>query len=174
MRPIFSALFLSATLGLGTAHAAGTLSSGDRTFIAKVSQGGMFEVAAGQLGAVQGSTQDIRDQGTTEAHDHALVGAKLKSIAAASGVTFPATLNAQFQQELDALKALSGRALDAAYLKEWNWSMQKMAAHSPRRPNPATTRSCEPLPPKLIGSFCVISGSWTLLVLDGGAGYPRA
>ena len=46
------------------------------------------------------------------------MGAKLKSIAAASGVTFPATLNAQFQQELDALKALSGRALDAAYLKD--------------------------------------------------------
>ena len=118
MRPILSALLLSATLGLGTAHAASTLSSVDRTFIAKVSQGGMFEVAAGQLGAIQGSTQDIRDQGTTEAHDHALVGAKLKSIAAASGTTFSDTLNAQFQQDLDALKALSGRAFDAAYLKD--------------------------------------------------------
>ena len=118
MRPILSALLLSATFGLGTAHAASALSSADRTFIAKVSQGGMFEVAAGQLGAVKGNTQDIRDQGTTEAHDHALVGAKLKSIAAEEGVTFPSALNAQFQQELDALKALSGHAFDAAYLKD--------------------------------------------------------
>jgi putative membrane protein len=118
VRPILSALLLSTTVGLAVAHAASTVSSTDRTFIAKVSQGGMFEVAAGQLGAAQGSTQDIRDQGATEAHDHALVGAKLKSIASEAGVMFPDTLNAQFQQELDALKALSGRAFDAAYLKD--------------------------------------------------------
>ena len=118
MRPILSALLLSATLGLGTPYAASTVSSADRTFIAKVSQGGMFEVAAGQLGAVQGSTQDVRDQGTTEAHDHALVGTKLKSIASEVGIAFPDALNAQFQQELDALKALSGRAFDIAYLKD--------------------------------------------------------
>jgi putative membrane protein len=103
---------------LVTAHAADTVSAADRAFIAMVSQGGMFEVKAGALGASQGSTQDIRDQGTTEEHDHQLVGDKLKSIVSAAGVTFPDTLNTQFQKELDDLKALSGPAFDAAYLKD--------------------------------------------------------
>lgn len=95
-----------------------TVSTADRSFIAMVSQGGMFEVQAGQLAADQGSTQDIKDQGTTEAHDHQWVGDKLKSIASDAGVTFPDTLNPKFQKEFDDLKALSGKAFDAAYLRD--------------------------------------------------------
>ncbi|WP_173571091.1 DUF4142 domain-containing protein [Acetobacter conturbans] len=95
-----------------------SVSTSDRSFIAMVSQGGMFEVKAGQLGADQGSTQDIRDQGTTEAHDHALVGSKLKSIASGAGIDIPDTLNASFQKKFDDLKALSGTAFDAEYLRD--------------------------------------------------------
>lgn len=100
------------------ATAAGTVSAADRRFVAMVSQGGMFEVLAGKAGAEQGSTQDIKDQGATEAHDHALVGAKLKSIASDAGLAMPGALNATFQKELDDLKALSGSAFDTAYLKD--------------------------------------------------------
>ncbi len=117
MRYIVPALLLSAAFSL-TAYAADMVSSADRTFIAKVSQGGMFEVAAGEAGAAQGDTQDVRDQGATEAHDHTLVGAKLKTIATGAGVTFPDTLSAAFQHELDRLKAMSGRSFDAAYLQD--------------------------------------------------------
>jgi len=95
-----------------------SLSAADRAFIAMVSQGGMFEVAAGEVGASQGAMQDIRDQGNTEQHDHALVGAKLKTIATSLGITFPDTLNPQFQKELDVLKAASGEAFDALYLHD--------------------------------------------------------
>ncbi len=101
-----------------SAFAADPVSAADRNFIAMVSQGGMFEVEAGQVGATQGSTQDIRDQGTTEANDHTLVGAKLKDIASAAGVSFPDSLNAQFQKELDDLKAQSGRSFDELYLRD--------------------------------------------------------
>nr|WP_321983585.1 DUF4142 domain-containing protein [uncultured Lichenicoccus sp.] len=89
----------------------------DEAFVAKVSQGGMFEVKLGQVAADQGSSQDIRDQGNTEQHDHMLVGDKLKSIASGIGITFPATLNAQFQGKLDHLKSLLGSAFDGAYLR---------------------------------------------------------
>ncbi len=101
-----------------TAQAADAVSTADRSFIAMVSQGGMFEVKAGQLGAEQGHTQDIKDQGATEAHDHQLVGEKLKSIAGDAGIQFPDMLNAGFQKKLDDLKALSGEAFDAAYLRD--------------------------------------------------------
>jgi putative membrane protein len=113
-----TAVVLMAFVGLTVAHAADSVSAADRAFVAMVSQGGMFEVKAGQVGADQGNTQDIKDQGATEAHDHQLVGDKLKSIAAEAGLQFPDTLNAQFQNELDVLKALSGPAFDAAYLRD--------------------------------------------------------
>ncbi len=104
--------------GASMARAADAVSAADRSFVATVSQGGLFEVKAGQLGEAQGATQDIRDQGNTEAHDHRLVGDTLKSIATAADIEVGDTLNAQFQKKLDALKALSGEAFDAAYLRE--------------------------------------------------------
>ena len=105
-------------VSLPAARAASAVSAADTAFVAKVSQGGMFEVKAGQLAADQGHDQDIRDQGATEAHDHALVGDKLKSIASKAGITLADSLNVQFQKELDDLKALSGTAFDASYLKD--------------------------------------------------------
>ncbi len=111
-------IYLVVAVGLAGAARAADLSAQDRTFVATVSQGGMFEVAAGQVGAQQGSTADIRDQGNTEAHDHTGVGDKLKSIASANGLDFPSTLNPQFEKELDSLKSLSGTAFDAAYLQD--------------------------------------------------------
>ena len=108
-----------ASLAGASAYAAATsaaAASTDRKFVAMVSQGGMFEVKAGQLAADQGATQDIKDQGTTEAHDHALVGKALTEAAADAGIPFPDTLNATFQKQLDDLKAKSGTAFDAAYL----------------------------------------------------------
>ena len=90
----------------------------DRAFVAKVSQGGMFEVQAGQLAEQKGSAQDIRDFGTMEAHDHTLVGDKLKAISGREGVTVPAELNAQFAAKFAHLKSLSGAPFDDAYMSE--------------------------------------------------------
>jgi putative membrane protein len=42
----------------------------------------------------------------------------LKSIADAAGVTFPDTPNAQFQKQLNDLKAQSGPQFDAVYLRD--------------------------------------------------------
>jgi len=118
MKAIRLGLITTAVIGAGVAYGADTLSNADRSFVAMVSQGGMFEVKAGEVGARQGNTQDIIDQATTEVHDHKLVGDKLKSIATANGLQFPDKLNAEFQQKLDALSALSGPAFDAAYLQD--------------------------------------------------------
>jgi putative membrane protein len=101
-----------------TAAIAATPSSADRAFVAKVSQGGMFEVEAGKLAEGKGSTQDIRDFGTMEVHDHTLVGAKLKSISNSEGLSFASNLNPEFQGKLDHLKSLSGPAFDVAYMDE--------------------------------------------------------
>jgi putative membrane protein len=117
VNPRYVVFFIGALVpALGGAHA-DNLSAADRSFVAMVSQGGMFEVKAGQVGADQGNTQDIKDQGTTESHDHKLVGDKLKVIAWANGIQIADSLNADFEKKLDDLKGLSGPAFDAAYLK---------------------------------------------------------
>ena len=104
--------------GSVTTQAAEPLSDADRAFVTKVSQGGMFEVKLGQLAAKRGNLQDVKDQGVTEAHDHTLVGNKLKAIAQSVGLSFPTALNAEFQKKLDAVEALSGQAFDEAYVRE--------------------------------------------------------
>lgn len=100
------------------AHAADGFSDADKAFVAKVSQGGMYEVALGTYAENAGQTQDIRDSGSTESHDHQLVGARLKSIVEAHGMSFPSDLNAEFQARLEKIKALPPEQFDAAYLAD--------------------------------------------------------
>ena len=95
-----------------------TGTSADKTFVAKVSQGGMFEVAAGRLAETKGSTQDVRDFAVAEVHDHMLVGDKLKKVSAAAGITFSTQSNAEFAAKLKHLESLSGAMFDNAYLSE--------------------------------------------------------
>jgi putative membrane protein len=90
----------------------------DRAFVAKVSQGGMFEVAAGKLATQRASTMDVRDFATAEVHDHMLVGAKLKAISTREGIMIDARPNAEFSAKLAHLSGLSGAAFDSAYLAE--------------------------------------------------------
>ena len=95
-----------------------TVSAADRAFIMKVSQGGMFEVEASKVANDKAKEQDVIDVSVTEVHDHQLVGAKLMQVASSLGISFPTTLNADFQKRLDQLKAVSGTAFDDAYIKE--------------------------------------------------------
>jgi predicted outer membrane protein len=69
-------------------RAADTVSDADRAFVAKVSQGGMYEVELGKLAEAGAAKQDVKDQGNTEVHDHTLVGEKLKSITQANSTEF--------------------------------------------------------------------------------------
>ncbi len=110
---------LAAGLATTPASAADAeLSAADRAFVAKVSQGGMYEVEAGRLASQKAARQDIVDIGFTEVHDHQLVGAKLRSIAASVGIELGSTLNADFQKRLDRLRSLSGKAFDNAFIRE--------------------------------------------------------
>lgn len=99
-------------------EAADSFSDADKTFVAKVSQGGMYEVALGKVAKTQAEAQDVKDSGDTEVHDHTLVGDKLKSIMEANGMTFPTQLNGEFQARLDKLIALPPDKFDAAYIRD--------------------------------------------------------
>ena len=110
---------LLVTLAMTTSVlAADLVSDADKSFVAKVSQGGMYEVQLGKLAERKGTTQDVKDQGNTETHDHMLVGDKLKSIATANGLAFPDKLDTDFQARLDRMSALPNAEFDAAYIAD--------------------------------------------------------
>lgn len=102
----------------GGVACAATATPTDKAFVAKVSQGGQFEVEAGRLADQKGSAQDVRDFGAMEVHDHTLVGDKLKSISSQEGVSFSPELNPEFSAKLSHLQSLSGPAFDTAYMQE--------------------------------------------------------
>ncbi len=100
------------------AMAAGMASANDKAFEAKVSQGGMYEVEASKVAVQKAQAQYVKDQASTEVHDHMLVGSKLKSISEAAGLAFPSELNAEFSARLAKLKAVPAAQFDAAYVSD--------------------------------------------------------
>src|SRR5580698_3600539 len=67
-------------------NAADSASTADKTFVAKVSQGGMYEVEASKVAIEKAAAQDIKDMANTEVHDHQLVNHELIKIANAGSV----------------------------------------------------------------------------------------
>ncbi len=103
----------------GTALFAAQLASqADRDFVAKVSQGGLYEVEAGKVAASKGQTPFARDFGVLESHDHEGVNAELKRIAVATGVAIKPGLNPEFTARLAKLKAVPADQFDAYYLAD--------------------------------------------------------
>ena len=101
-------------------RAADDFSEVDKSFVAMVSQGGMYEVELAKVAETKATTQDLKDQANTELHDHQLVGGKLKAILEKNGMTFPKALNAEFQARLEKISALPAGEFDAAYVEDMN------------------------------------------------------
>ena len=111
--------FLLAGAGIvAVAAPAATASDADRAFVAKVSQGGLYEVEAGKVAAARGKEPNVRDLGVMDTHDHELVGARLHSIAASTGVAIPPGLNAEFTARLNKLKAVPADQFDGFYIDD--------------------------------------------------------
>lgn len=97
---------------------AASASQADKDFVAKVSQGGLYEVEAGKVAATHGTIPFIKDFGLLESEDHAGVNGDLKKIASASGVSITPGLNAEFSQRLAKLKAVPAAQFDSYYLTD--------------------------------------------------------
>ena len=93
-------------------------SEADKTFVGKVSQGGAYEVEASKVAGARAGAPDVKDLALAEIHDHEGVNARLKKIAAATGIPVAAVLNSEFQQRLAKLKSASPADFDAAYIAD--------------------------------------------------------
>ena len=107
-------------LSMATAamYGAESASKTDRDFVAKVSQGGAYEVEAGKVAAMRATTPVAKNFGALESHDHEGVGSNLKRIAAETGVTIAPALNAEFSQRIAKLKATPAAQFDAYYIED--------------------------------------------------------
>jgi putative membrane protein len=110
--PLAAALTLLCALPLTAA------SDTDSTFVGKVSQGGMYEVIASQYAESHAHAQNVKDLAVMEVHDHTLVNRRLMQIAQGAGIHVATTLNPEFQQRLDKLKAVPKDQFDQAYLAD--------------------------------------------------------
>ena len=107
-----------AIVGLIPAFAAPPASEADKAFVGKVSQGGLYEVEAGQVAAMRGGSPVIRDFGVLESHDHEGVNSRLKEIAGATGVAIQPGLNGEFSARLAKLKAVPAAQFDSYYISD--------------------------------------------------------
>ena len=114
---IFVPLALTCCLAL-TASAAAPTTDTDKAFVAKVSQGGAYEVAASKFAVQHASMPDVKDQAIAEVHDHTLVGDQLKRISSSGGITITPELNQEFTERLAKLKSAAGPGFDAAYIDD--------------------------------------------------------
>jgi putative membrane protein len=120
----FSLLKRSTFAALGAAvlttcsFAAAPATDTDKSFVAKVSQGGAYEVAASKVAVQRAHAMDVKDLAISEVHDHEGVGARLKALAMASGAPISPVLNAEFQTRLENLKSASATDFDAAYIAD--------------------------------------------------------
>lgn len=116
----------TARLGIGFAIALGSIaalaatpaSDADRAFVAKVSQGGLYEVEAGRVAAAKAQSPVARNFGVLESHDHEGVNAELKHIAGSTGVAIVPGLNAEFTARLNKLKAVPAAQFDSYYVDD--------------------------------------------------------
>ncbi len=116
--PVLGLACVTALLVAAPVLAAGSASQADREFVGKVSQGGLYEVEAGKVAATRGTVPFIKDFGLLESQDHEGVNSGLKAIAAKTGVSIRAGLNAEFTQRLAKLKATPAAQFDSYYLAD--------------------------------------------------------
>lgn len=107
----------AAVLAVGVATpAAAVPSPQDMSYLVAAHQGNLAAIAAGDLAAQKGASQQVRDLGALFAADHAKLDADLAAVAAQVKVPLPAAPD-QFQQSV--LKELQDAPAGAVFDQMW-------------------------------------------------------
>ena len=96
----------------------GSVPAADKQFMTKAAQGGLGEVALGQLAQSHGSSAGAKQFGQQMVKDHTKANAQLKQVAARQGVILPAAPGPEEQAVKARLSGLSGTAFDKAYISD--------------------------------------------------------
>jgi putative membrane protein len=114
------AVTASLLLGIGSVGAADDSKGNhpDRKFFKKAAQGGMAEVALGQMAADKGQSEAVKNFGQHMVTEHGKANQELQTLAASEGVTLPIEMSNEGKALQKKLSGLSGAEFDKAYMKE--------------------------------------------------------
>jgi len=99
------------------AFGAGTMaSSADAAFAKKAAEGGMAEVACGQLASDKGTDADVKAFGQRMVTDHSKANDDLKAAAMKSGIDLPTEPSKKQQDDKAKLEKMSGADFDRHYM----------------------------------------------------------
>jgi len=103
--------------GTASEQSGSGITSSDRSFLKKAAQGGLAEVALGQVAQQQASDSQVKSFGNRMVQDHTQANDKLMTLAQSLNVTLPTTPSKSDEKEMDKLKAMNGDDFDSAYTK---------------------------------------------------------
>jgi putative membrane protein len=95
-----------------------SLASSDASFLKKAADGGMAEVALGNLAVSKASSDDVKKFGQRMVADHSKANDQLKQLAEQKHVSLPDKPSKPHQATEAKLSGLSGDSFDRAYMSE--------------------------------------------------------
>lgn len=101
----------------GLAAGSKALSEDDAELLKEIAMGGMMQLQLSEVAARMGSSEDVKMIASAEVEEQTIVGAKVKEIAKAGGVTLPEGPDEEAREAIEKLKAMKGLELDKHYLK---------------------------------------------------------
>jgi putative membrane protein len=89
----------------------------DVKFYRDAAEGGMAEVAMGNMAQLRAQSPSVRDFGAQMVKDHSAANEKLKSLAQSKNITLPANPSVAEMEVKSKLQVLTGPAFDKSYIK---------------------------------------------------------
>lgn len=130
----------SHTNSASAAHSSAEAAMADTKFMKEAAEGGIAEVALGQLAAEKASSSDVKKFGQRMVDDHSKANEELKQLASQKNVDLPQDLSAKDKATKATLEKLSGEQFDQAYMKDMvkdhkkdvsDFRRESKAAHDP-------------------------------------------
>jgi putative membrane protein len=88
----------------------------NQEFVTMAASGNMLEIQAGQLATQKGVKAEVKSYGEHMVNDHTTASLELSTMAQRKGLTVPAQLTTQHQQQLAVLAPLAGENFDKAFM----------------------------------------------------------
>lgn len=108
---------MGSAVAQSTASSDPALDGQDRKFVEAAAQGGLAEVAMGEMAQKRGTHAQVKAFGVRMVNDHTKANGELKRVASTKGVALPTRLDKEQQEHADALGKLSGADFDRAYME---------------------------------------------------------
>jgi putative membrane protein len=89
----------------------------DAKFYRDAAEGGMAEVAMGNLAQQKAQSPTVKDFGAQMVKDHSAANEKLKALAQSKNITLPANPSVDEMEAKSKLQVLSGQSFDKSYIK---------------------------------------------------------